>query len=280
MADHRPSPEAARWFDVLGATCAIIRERSLNMSPAERARNLGKGAGGDVTAGIDRMAEDELLTALRRFHHDHGQRMTLLSEELGVMEIGGGGFPMVVADPIDGSNNAKRGTPVFCTAVAVATGPTMGDVWLGMVADHGSGEVFTAERGVGAWLNGVPLEPPKRPDRLLLVGVEGGSPARLVAAVEYLAGRVIRVRSIGSMALTLVWSATGRTDGMLGLSAARSVDVAAAQLIATELGCLVGLPTPEELDETPLDLASRRRVTACPTRELLDVLVEALGKAG
>ncbi|MFN8111092.1 MAG: inositol monophosphatase family protein [Thermoleophilia bacterium] len=280
MDTSAPTARAQRWLEVLGDACTRIGERAERMEPAERASNLGRGAGGDITAGIDRMAEDELLVALRRLHHEDGIAMTLLSEELGVLEIGGGGTPIVIADPIDGSQNAKRGAPSFATAVAVADRPTMGGVWLALVHDHGTGEAFVAERGVGVWRNGVRLSPPPTPTRLRLLGVEGTSPARLGTALELLSGNVTRVRSIGSLALSLVWAALGRTDGLLGLGAARSVDVAAAQLIATELGCLVGLPTVDELDGTPLDLATRRRVVASPSPELLGVLISAVGSVG
>lgn len=280
MAEPVPSERAARWLGVLGTTCTRISQRARVMPAAERASNLGRGAGGDITAGIDRMAEDELLTGLRRLHHEDGISMTLLSEEAGVMEIGGGGMPIVVADPIDGSQNAKRGSPVYCTALAVADRPTMGGVWLAMVHDHGSGETFTAERGVGVWLNGRPLAPPPPPERLRLLGVEGASPNRLAVALEMMSGRVVRVRAVGSMALTMVWNAAGRTDGMLGLGATRSVDVAAAQLIATELGCAVGLPTVGELDGTPLDLSTRRRVAASASPEVLELLVDVAARVG
>ncbi|MFN8123371.1 MAG: inositol monophosphatase family protein [Thermoleophilia bacterium] len=277
MPDAAPTDDARRWFAVLGAACGRINEQAKAMTPAERAANLGRGAGGDITAGIDRMAEDEILAALRRLHHEDGRSMTLLSEELGVLEIGGGGNPLVVCDPIDGSQNAKRGGPGFATAVGVSDGPTMSGVRLAMVHDHGTGECFTAERGVGVWLNGVALRPPDPPARLRLLGVEGGGPAKLTAILAELSGQVSRVRSMGSLALSIVWVAMGRFDGLVGLGAARSVDVAAAQLIASELGCIVGLPTAGDTGSSPLDMGSRRRVVASASPELMAELVRASG---
>ena len=67
----------------------------------------------------------------------------LVSEELGERPFGGGGPTRVVVDPIDGSVNAKRGIPFFALSLAVASGPTMGDVTFGYVYDFG------AARGVG-----------------------------------------------------------------------------------------------------------------------------------
>ena len=57
------------------------------------------------------------------------------------MRTFGAGGPMhVVVDPIDGSVNAKRGIPFFSLSLAVADGPTLGDVHFGFVHDFGAGE--------------------------------------------------------------------------------------------------------------------------------------------
>ena len=74
----------------------------------------------------------------------------LVSEELGERAFGAGGPLRVVVDPIDGSVNAKRGIPFFSLSLAVAEGPTMGDVIFGYVYDFGAGEEWVAERGRGA----------------------------------------------------------------------------------------------------------------------------------
>ena len=71
----------------------------------------------------------------------------LVSEELGERRFGADPCVRVVVDPIDGSVNAKRGIPFFSLSVAVAEGPTMGDVVFGYVHDFGSGEEWIAERG-------------------------------------------------------------------------------------------------------------------------------------
>ena len=63
----------------------------------------------------------------------------LVSEELGERAFGAGGALRVVVDPIDGSVNAKRGIPFFSFSLAVADGPTMGDVFFGYVYDFGTG---------------------------------------------------------------------------------------------------------------------------------------------
>jgi len=280
MADPaRPSPDAMRWFAPLREVSRRLGGAIREMSPAQRAEGLGRGAGGDITARVDRIAEDALLQTLRDLHHDRGEAMTVVSEEAGIVRLGEGGTTVVVIDPVDGSQNAKRGTPLFATSVAVADGPTMGHVRYAFVRDHSTGEEFTAERGVGAWLDDRPMPPAARPAHLRLLAVEGASALRMQAAAETLVGEVGRLRSLGSMALSMCWMAAGRMDGLLGLSPVRPVDVAAAQLVLRETGCWVGLPEAGDLDGCPLDLATRRRVMATAEPELLERMRAALDAA-
>jgi myo-inositol-1(or 4)-monophosphatase len=269
-----PSDDAERWFAHFRAACDRTGIDARRMTTAERAADLGRGAGGDITAGIDRVAEDHIFTELRALHQT-GVSMTILSEEAGVLELGGGN-PIVVIDPIDGSQNAKRGAPVFCTAIGVADGPTMGQVRLAYIRDYGSDDEFIAERGVGAWLNGRRLTLDPSAGRLRSIAVEGASPARLAAASLPLIGHAGRLRALGSLALSMCWVAADRCDAMLGLGRGRAVDVAGAQLIVREAGGIVGMPEPEDVNAVPLDLVGRRRVMAARRPEHLGHLREAL----
>ena len=117
----------------------------------EREPVLQRGEGGDDTTAIDQAAEDAVVERLAAL----GEDFVLVSEELGECMFGAGGATRVVVDPIDGSVNAKRGIPFFSFSLAVAEGPTMGDVTFGYVYDFGSGEEWTAERGEGAFLDGM-----------------------------------------------------------------------------------------------------------------------------
>ena len=114
----------------------------------ERERPIGRGKGGDITAALDEAAENVILK-----HFDLPD-VRIVSEEIGIK---GEGALTVCVDPIDGSQNAERAIPYFALCVAVAEGRTMDDVVFGFVHDFGSGEEWTAVRGGGAFLNGVPL---------------------------------------------------------------------------------------------------------------------------
>ena len=200
----------------------------------------------------------------------------LVSEELGERTFGSGGSVRVVVDPIDGSINAKRGIPFFSFSLAVADGPTMADVFFGYVYDFGAGEEWTAERGRGAFLGGVPLGAVRPKDPIEIVSFEGTTTPSVAARVQGMIGLAERVRVMGSLALTLCHLAAGRVDAACCLKPIRSVDIAAAQLLLLELGLSIELFDEPPLASAPLDLVMRSRVAAAATPELVAALAKAL----
>jgi len=260
-----PSPDAEVWLAAFRRACDRIAADVRTMSPARRAETCGRGAGGDITVAVDRVAEDIVLQELEAV----GVPLTVISEEVGEVALRGGSpTAIAVVDPIDGSLNAKRGMPIFSTSIALAEGRTMGDVTIGLVRDHGTGEEWVAERGRGAWLDGVPITTltPSPSGVLELLLVEGAYPARLARASAFLEGRVGRIRALGSLALSLCHTASGRGDAMVGLGLGRAIDVAAAQLVAREGGLAVGVPDEDDLAGTSLDLDGRFHIAAAHDR--------------
>ncbi len=190
-----------------------------------------------------------------------GASFVAISEERGEVRFGEGGEARVVVDPIDGSLNARRTLPAHSLSVAVASGPSMADVEFGYVYDFGAGEEFVAARGEGATLDGAPIAVADDGAELELVGVEAAAPGRLRPLIEQLDGSVYRIRVVGSIAITAAYVAAGRLDGMVSPRPCRSVDAAAAQLIAREAGGVVAfgdLP----LDRAGLDLEARYTMAA------------------
>jgi myo-inositol-1(or 4)-monophosphatase len=124
----------------------------------------------------------------------------------------------------------------------------MADVEFGFVHDFGAGEEFVAERGGGATLGGGPISVGADSEKLEVLGVESAEPRWALPALEALDGRVFRLRVVGSIAITAAYVAAGRFDAMLSLRPCRSVDIAAAQLIAREAGGLVAFGDLEAAD--------------------------------
>jgi myo-inositol-1(or 4)-monophosphatase len=189
--------------------------------------------------------------------------------------IHGDGEVTVVVDPIDGSMNAKRGIPFFSISIAVAAGTTMDDVFFGYVYDFGSREEWTATRGEGALLNGEPLtELPK--DHIEILSFEATTLAYVNERAAAFDGLAYRLRIMGSLAISLCHLAAGRVDGVVSLKPARSVDIAAAQLLVRERGLAIELPDAPPFGAGPLDLEGRSRVAAAGNEELCSRLIHAL----
>ncbi len=264
------------WLELCRAAAADVR-RILDELPtrAEREPIVGAGLGGDDTTAIDAAAEAAVVTRLEALHRD-GLAFTLVSEELGERVFGDGGSTRVVVDPIDGSNNAKRGIPFFSLSVAVAQGDTMADVVFGYVGDLGNGEEWTATRGGGAFLDGRSLSGLRPKDELEILAFEATTTASLAERAAAMVGLAHRLRVMGSLALSLCHLAAGRLDGVCSLKPARAVDIAAAQLLVREQGLAIDLPEAPPFGRAPLDNGARSRVVAARTPELCDRLFAAL----
>jgi myo-inositol-1(or 4)-monophosphatase len=263
------SAHAPDWLAVCGRIGdGLAAMLAAHPTTSERAVVVGRGEGGDRTLVIDQAAEELIFAELAALHAA-GARFTAISEERGEVDFGGGPLRVVI-DPIDGSMNAKRGLAPHAVSIAVADGETMADVFFGYVCDLPGGEVWTAWRGGGAFLGGVPLrvegsERRTRDGRLELVAIEAAHPELIVAGGAALRPIAYRVRMFGSMAFALCQLAAGRLDGMATLGPARSVDVAAGALIVRESGGLVAFTAFADPLGAPLDLVGHSPIVAART---------------
>jgi myo-inositol-1(or 4)-monophosphatase len=221
------------------------------------------GAGGDVTLKIDSDFEQIIVDEIRRSRSTSSTTaLRIVTEELGNLTEGKGDeTDWVIVDPVDGSKNAAQGNPQFSLSVAVADGPTMDDVWFGYVFDFGTNEEFVADNHGHVTINGVPLksraETPYR-----IIGCESAEPALLVPGLTALSNNGVQeIRVIGSIAIALCYVAAGRFDGLLTCKECRSVDAAAGQLIARQMGCDVYFDG-EAPTTAGLELASLYRLVA------------------
>lgn len=267
-------PDSTDWLAFCRRAAGAARDAvHAYATTAERAVETGRGEGGDTAYVIDRAAEDAIFAEIDAL----GVPLVAVSEERGEVEIGGGGRLRVVIDPVDGSLNAKRGLPFACVSIAVASGPRMGDVEVGWVAELDPriserdeprlGRDWWAVRGEGAFRDGERL-PPLRPGPLEVLGVETARPSLVAAASAAIeAVETRRIRVLGSVAMTLCLVAAGQLDAMLSLRPIRSVDAAAAQLLVKEAGGAVAFPADDELT-----LEMRSPVLAARDEKLLERL--------
>ncbi|MBP2330906.1 myo-inositol-1(or 4)-monophosphatase [Kibdelosporangium banguiense] len=196
-----------------------------------------------VTAG-DRAAERlirDQLAALRPSD-------AILGEEEGGEAAAEADGVCWVVDPIDGTVNYMYGLPWYSVSVAAQLD---GVTVAGAVVEPASGRRWSAARGGGATLDGVPLRVSSA-DRLELALLATGfsyQPSRRVKQGEVVGRLLPNVRDIrrtGSAALDLCMVAAGWVDAYVEHSLARW-DWAAGSLIAEEAGAVVELPGSGEL---------------------------------
>jgi myo-inositol-1(or 4)-monophosphatase len=206
----------------------------------------------DLVTEIDHQSEKFLISEIsRRWRPDS----RFVAEESG--ESGHVGGLTWYIDPLDGTVNYAHGVPIFCVSIACAWD---GRTRLAAVYDPMRDELFSAERGRGAQINGRPLHVSRVAElrqSLLVTGFPYDTWTTKVNNLEYF-GRFARitqgVRRLGSAALDACYVAAGRFDGFWELTL-KPWDVAAAGLIAEEAGaCVTNLQGGEDYLSPPLSI--------------------------
>jgi myo-inositol-1(or 4)-monophosphatase len=225
------------WLPIFRAIAAEIRATIPPLAGTPRGREeVGLGAGGDRTIYLDQLAEEIVVRHLEQAYRS-GLRFQLISEELGERDFGG--ELLVLADPLDGSFNAKMGLPYYAVVLAVTEGDRFSDVRLGYVQNLVTGDEYHAISGAGAFHMGEPLrpKPPAFDGRSIpLVQFDapsGVEPRERAAPIFALAEKV---RQLGSAALNLCHTASGGVALQVTPAPVRSFDLAGPVLILREAG--------------------------------------------
>ncbi len=301
-------------IDQLIDLCDGLRRVVLPALGSHAARgHAGVAVGGDVTFGIDELAEDYLVATMRErlpswaFYSEDGGLQGSREPEL-----------ILVVDPIDGTRPAAAGFEMACVSIAAVPpgpAPTMGDVSAAVVQEIKSGDRFVAEKGGGYSMTradgrDLPFSPTARADLESLFWTLGfrGRPAVILASVleelidtSSVGGSVF---DIGSATYSITRILTGQLDAYVDIGPAiiaahasteadfRRVgrgnvlcnspyDLAAVHLICREAGVPIGDADGRPLDDRLVlgsDASFQLACIASGNPALQGLLVEIVGR--
>ncbi|MGN6548845.1 MAG: inositol monophosphatase family protein [Pararhizobium sp.] len=166
---------------------------------------------GDYVTQADRKAESIIRGELLRARPTYG----FLGEEGEEVE-GTDGAHRWIVDPLDGTTNFLHGIPDFATSIALERN---GDIVAGVIFNPATDELYTAERGGGAFLNDRRLRVAGRrelSDSVIGCGIPHlgrGHHGKFLIELRHVMGEVAGIRRLGSASLDLAYVAAGRFDG-------------------------------------------------------------------
>ncbi|HTO16874.1 MAG TPA: inositol monophosphatase family protein [Edaphocola sp.] len=214
-------------LNVIKGAGAIVKkgfETEFDISHKEGVNNL-------VTE-VDKASERYITQYLKELFPDHG----FIGEEFG-NENEEALYKWVI-DPIDGTVNFAHRMPLCCVSIALTykDQPIFGAVYNPMM-----NELFFAEKGKGAFLNGKPIHVSEKQDintAFFVTGFPYNFPETKIHPIDVFS-KVVRlglpVRRLGSAALDLCWLACGRFDVFWEYNL-QAWDIAAGYLIVEEAG--------------------------------------------
>jgi len=229
---------------------------------------VGLGADGTATKYIDKLAEDAAIDYIKKSK----TKVNILSEEIGFID--NKGKYTFVLDPIDGTRNAYRGIPFYSVSLAIGKSK-ISDVEYGIVKNIPTGDVFTAEKGHGAFLNGAKIGTPEIPDKEPLSSLALG---KNYDKVTIALAKKDKVRSLGSASLEMCMVAIGALDYyVIGKEYLRVIDIASSTLILREAGGIVKNINGAELDMA-FDLHERSSVVAACSEDAVKRIIAKKSK--
>jgi myo-inositol-1(or 4)-monophosphatase len=192
----------------------------------------------DFVSEVDRAAEAAIVDTLLKNYPDHA----ILAEEGTAKGANPSAEYVWIIDPLDGTTNFLHGLPQYCVSIALAH---RGVVTQGVILDPVRGDLFTASRGRGAFLNDRRIRVSKRQHlRDCLVGTgfpyrDGSNLETYLEMLRVMTVSTAGLRRPGAAALDLAYVAAGFYDGFweVGLN---PWDVAAGSLMVLEAGGLIG----------------------------------------
>lgn len=227
----------------------------------------------NLVTEIDRRSEEIIKDRIRRKypHHD------ILAEESGGRERQSD-YCWII-DPLDGTTNFTHGFPVFCVSIGLEF---KGEIVGGVVYDPNNDELFTAEKGSGAFLNRRRIHVSKTTQLIESLLVTGfpytlrSDPDEIIRHFNNFLLESQALRRLGSAALDLCYVAAGRFDGFWELNL-NPWDMAAGVLLVQEAG---GLYT--DFEGNPSTVYKKRLLTSNGLihEQMMEVLRKGMGEEG
>ena len=239
----------------------------------DAAGDFGVGAGGDISRNIDIIAEKTVLDYLKEINFE----CVVLGEECGRVELSDNPKGFVIMDAIDGSANAVRGVPFFCSSLAFAIENKLSSITDGVITNLSNGEMYWASKNKGAFYNNKQIEVHKKDPVYKIVGINtSGSSIELMNKLYPIFENHNHTRHFGANALEMAMFARGLMDIFIDLrDKIRIQDIAAGYVIVKEAG---GMLLDANLKPLDADLSYETRVSfiAAANQEILDEIMSQI----
>ncbi len=190
----------------------------------------------NLVTEYDKSSEKQIIS----FVHHHFPNHSILAEESGSLQKTGDSVTWII-DPLDGTVNFARSIPIFSVSIAAMS---QGEILCGVIYQPMTNELFVAEKGRGAYLNGKQISV-STIDSFDKAMMSTGFPYNVDEnphhCIDKLAQMLIQgvpVRRLGSAAIDLAYVAAGRFDAFWEVSL-HPWDVAAGKLLVEEAGGIV-----------------------------------------
>jgi len=220
---------------MVGAARKAARNLVRDFNEVENLQVSRKGPA-DFVSAADKRAEEILHEELERVRPGYG----FLMEESGEHK-GQDASHRWIVDPLDGTTNFLHGIPLFSISIGLER---EGELVAGVIYNPATDELFTAEKGQGAFLENRRLRVAARSklsESVICCGVPHlgrGDHKLFISELEKIMSHSAGVRRTGSSALDLAWVAAGRFDAYWERGLAQW-DMAAGIVIAREAGAMV-----------------------------------------
>lgn len=232
-----------------------------------RTIEIKEGEVRNLVSEIDKGSEERIIGMIKRRYPSHA----ILAEESGASAAAAD--TRWIIDPLDGTTNFLHGVPIFSVTIGVEH---KGEMVAGVVYDPNLDEMFSAEKGSGAFLNGRRITTSDSAElisSLLVTGFPYDIAAHPGDAVGHFVEFLMAARGmrrLGSAAIDLAYVAAGRFDGFWEVHL-NPWDMAAGVLLVTEAGGTVSGYAGE-----PLNIYGKKIIAS--NGHIHGAMVEVLGR--